>query len=255
MKYGAQSGTVLIITAAIDIQGNIPEQTFLTQTAIRLNQYLDALKYAIHNYRTVSKIVFADNTGFDHNYKEIYDLAAGCKKEIEILVFRGTQEKIILQGKGYGEGEILKYVLDNSLLAKNAVSFIKLTGRLAVTNFDQIINAAANNAHNYFFLPNLFIYRKSTSVSTVFFKINTAFFKTYMIEAYKNVCDRDKIKLEHIYFAIIKQHSPRYFKYYPLLKGQSGSNGNFHNDISSAELFKRKVVFRVSSLLQKLVTG
>ena len=157
MRYVSQAGTVLIITAAIDIRGNIPEQTFLRQTAIRLNQYLDSLKYAIRNYHTVGKIVFAENTGFNYNYQEIYDLAAVCKKEIEILVFRGTIEKIILQGKGYGEGEILQYLLNNSRLIKNAVSFIKLTGRLTVTNFDQVISAAADNAHNYFFLPNLFI--------------------------------------------------------------------------------------------------
>ena len=74
-----------------------------------------------------------------------------------------------------------------------------------------------------------------------------------MIDAYKEVSDKDKIKLEHIYFSIIKLHSPSYFKYYPLIRGQSGSNGNFHNDISSTELFKRKLVHRLSSLFQRFV--
>jgi len=240
---------VLIITGAIDIAKNVPFQTAVVKTTERLSQYIACIEYAIQNYQAIDNIIFAENTGYEYDYSDIYLLAENFNKKLEIFSFIGSTEKILQQGKGYGEGEILRYVLSHSTLYKESASFIKLTGRLTVKNFDSVIESTSEG-ENYFILQSLFRYFSGDSIATAFFKVNANFFKKYLLEAYKEVDDKNNRMLENIYFEKVKDHSPRYFKYYPLIQGQSGSNGTQHNERGYLEIFKRKFLFRFSSVLQ-----
>jgi len=108
---------------------------------------------------------------------------------------------------------------------------------------------------NYFFLPSFFRIKKSNFIPSVFFKVNTQFYTQFLKEAYLQVDDKNNLKLEHLYFNILINHTPRYFKYLPIIRGQSGSNGTYYNEISSFELLKRKIIFRISSLIQTFLPG
>lgn len=248
---GSNSVT-LIITAAIDITNYLPFRTSVVDKSIRLKQYLDSLRYAIINYHSITNIVFADNTNFQYDYSEIFLLARKFEKELEIITFKGDMERTKKQGKGFGEGEILHYVVINSKLLQRSKAFVKLTGRLTVKNFDSIIKNTTEN-QNYFFLPSFIWYHRVSSMSTVLYKVNKDFFVNHLLKAYEKVNDKENLELENLYFAIVKPFSPTYFKYYPLICGQSGSNGTYHNNVSAVELWKRKLIFRLSSVFQKLI--
>jgi hypothetical protein len=249
MHKTRNANSTLILTGAIDVKNNLPFKTSLVDTETRLKQYIDSVEYAIIHYNTVKNIIFCENTEFRCDYSRLYELARKYEKNLEILVFKGDYQKIVKQGKGFGEGEIIKYVLENSVLLKGSSSFVKLTGRLIVTNFDKIIKSTSDEL-NYFFLPSLFYINKTNFLPSVFFKVNTEFFKTYMEDAYLNVNDTNNYKLEHSYFDRVMHRSPHYFSFYPIIKGQSGSNGTFYNDINFLELQKRIFIFRMSSLFQ-----
>ena len=178
------------------------------------------------HYNSINKIIFCENTGFVYDYAFLFELAKKYGKNLEVITFQGNYQLITKQGKGYGEGEIIKYVLDNSKLFIGSVCFVKLTGRLIVENFDKIIRSSKDDL-NYFFLPSLFRLKKDRFLPSVFYKVNTQFFLNYMKDAYLDVNDSNNYKLEHAYFMKVYQHSPRYFKYYPYISGQSGSNGTF----------------------------
>ena len=242
----------LVLTGAIEIINNLPFRISIVDTEIRLQQYIDSIEYAIVRYNTIKNIIFCENTDFTYDYSRLYTLAKKFNKNLEILTFKGTTDKIVQKGKGFGEGEVLKYVYDNSVIFKDSSCFVKLTGRLIVTNFDKIINPT-HDEQNYFFLPSLLQYHKSHSMSTVLYKVNTHFFRTFMINAYLEVDDKNNHKIEMVYFEIVKHQSPRYFKYYPMIQGQSGSNGTCHNEVSLFKLLKRKVSFRISSVLQTAI--
>ncbi len=44
-----------------------------------------------------------------------------------------------MEKKGYGEGEIISYALNNSKYLKNSESFYKLTGGLTVENINDVL--------------------------------------------------------------------------------------------------------------------
>jgi len=56
---------------------------------------------------------------------------------IECLRFENDQEKVRLHGRGYGEGEIVRYALDHSRLITAAGSFAKCSAKLWVANFSE----------------------------------------------------------------------------------------------------------------------
>lgn len=241
----------LIITGAINIANNVPYSTTIIDTKTRLEQYLYSLKYAIKKYKTVDKIIFVENTGYEYNYSDLFELADEFNKQIEVLTFKGTLEEIANKGKGYGEGEMIKYTYANSRLMALSSSFVKLTGRLIIENFDNIMRGTDDNS-NYFMLPFVTKIRKSRSVPTVFYKVNKEFYRIHLLDVYKNVNDNNKIKLEHIFFNTVPPGSIRYFNYYPVIRGQSGTSGIPYNNISQLDLIKRKIAFKFSSLIHSI---
>jgi len=247
------SKTALIITGAIDIKGNIPYNTTLIDTNTRLDQYISSLVYAINNYKTVDKIIFVENTGYKYDYTEIYTLADTLNIKLEILTFRGAVEEIVKKGKGFGEGEMIKYSFANSRLLALSTSFVKLTGRLIIENFDNIMKNTDDH-NNYFMLPFISKIKNSRSIPTVFYKVNKEFYGNHLLDVYKNVNDNKNVKLEHVFYKEIPVNSIKYFKYYPTIRGQSGSSGIYYNDISQFEFYKRKIAFRFSSVVHSIIS-
>ena len=107
---------------------------------VRLNQYLEAIEFYI-KYTKVKDIAFVENSNFTYDYSDVYDLAKNHNKNIEILAFEGDHKKTSEYGKGYGEGEIIKYFYINSELLKRHGYFIKVTGRFKLLNIDEILKS------------------------------------------------------------------------------------------------------------------
>jgi hypothetical protein len=239
------SGT-LLITGAIDIKKfNVP-YTKLIDTDVRLYQYLESIEYAINHYKKITHIVFCENTNYEYDYTALQKKAATLEKVVEILRFLGDYYNNKKNGKGFGEGEIIKYALENSRYLRGNGYFYKLTGRVIVENFDEVIK---DRKEFNFFSDDFDISNYSCAikrcVSTVFFKIGNEDYQK-LRNAYFDVDDDSGYFFEHSIYNNLKRNNIKYrnFFVYPKLKGISGSTLGSYKE--------RKEIFILKSMLSRI---
>ena len=145
----ANDEITLLITGCISpVKGQL--WLCIGDESIRLRQYVESIKFYIDS-SDLKKIVFCENSGFVYNECDSlkkYALQKG--KELEWLSFKGNESSVRKYGKGAGEDEIYLYAFENSKLLKSSLSFVKVTGRLIVTNINEIVCSVKKNV-NYFF--------------------------------------------------------------------------------------------------------
>lgn len=154
----------------------------------------------------------------------LYRLAGQYRKTLEILPFQGNTKKTVFHGKGYGEMECINYALDNSQLLKSSDTFVKLTGRVIVLNFDCVLHSAIKPNTFYAMTSGRFPY-----IETIIYRTEKDFFQKHLSDAGNLVFDREEIYLEHVFYQRLHELASQCpigsFKAYRFLKGFSGSSG------------------------------
>lgn len=213
---------LIVITATIRPQKDMGNLAICDEKQ-RLVQYIEAL-YTLIKSRPNAKIVFCDNSGFGTSeLGSIVEEAIKNNVELEIISFQGSNQEILEHGKGFGEGEIIKYVLENSRLAKNEEYMVKITGRLIIDNITTLLNLLDTNKV-YFNIPN--IHRKDI-YDTRMYAMPIGIFERFFIDEYRNVYDGQDYYIEKVYRdvlltnKIVSQNFPKY----PRIRGISGSIG------------------------------
>lgn len=189
----------------------------------RLEQYLQGL-YLLIESEAFSKIIFAENSNFGGDISEaLQQSAREHQTDLEYLSFQGNVEQACLHGKGYGEGEIMKYVFQHSELLKNEPYFVKMTGRLQIDNIAQLTSRFKKSG-TYFNIPNP---TRRDIYDTRIYAMPVKQFEEYFENEYEHVMDRDGVFLEHVYTGILKEHKiyVSNFPRYPRIRGISGSGG------------------------------
>lgn len=217
----------LVITSSVYV--NAPN-TVLSDPGEREKQYLDSLLFFITE-TLFEKIIVCDNSGFTYP-SSLIELAAGHHKRLELLSFNGNKELVAKQGKGYGEGEVMSYVLRHSTLIKQVQGFFKITGRLKLVNSDKLLSRCNVN-QNYFMPVSLlrprFMVPKAARVCVDIrtYYVTTGFFVKVLLDAYKEVSDDNIYFLEHAYHDAIATSgvNVQCFPVAPEIAGISGSNG------------------------------
>ena len=213
------SKNIVVLTATVDPSvGDV--HVVLSDKLERLNQYLENIRNLILK-TAFDYIIFCENSRYQHDYSDLTLLAEQHGKELEILSFMGSNEKIKAKGKSYGEGEILNYAIDNSAYLKdNSAAFYKLTGRIFVDNVNDIL---AGSRHD-----NLFIRwdLKKNEVDTRFFKTQVGFFKANLYHLLDSFDEKNGLSIEEVYFNALKGNPDIYsFSSYPIIKGICASLG------------------------------
>lgn len=219
---------VLIITGCICPNKN---QRFLVlkDEDERLQQYVSSIRFYITE-SPFTKIVFCENSNYPYQQiGELVELAQLHGKAFEWLAFQGDQEQIRAQGKGYGEGEIIRYALIHSELAVKARSFAKVTGRLTISNIDKVIRRMKPKM-NYF---NRDIYR-GHGKDTRFYLCDIVFYKEKLMDAYLETCELPgrELAIEDIFY--VRLHRNKYcrnLKAFPSFQGCSGGNGRDYSKV------------------------
>jgi hypothetical protein len=173
-------------------------------------------------------------------------------KEIELLSFQGNNELVANYGKGYGEGEIMQFVMSSSSLITRVDSFLKVTGRLKLVNAGKLLRDC-NHWENYFMpisllRPRFMVPKAARScVDTRVYYSTRIFFADVLLNAYKEVRDNNTFFLEHAYHKAIANSSVsvRCFSIPPEITGMSGSNGWVFKERSRW----KKMLIRVVSFL------
>ena len=140
-KDGSASSCVFL-TATI-----APPQSAVTRNdpQVRLHDYLESLDfYLALPPDVVDRILFVDNSGSDLSPIEQFVRTRAADKVIELISFQGN-DHAVSYGKAYGEFKLLDFGIEHtSLLAEND-HFWKVTGRLRVLNFADMVPAVTNN--------------------------------------------------------------------------------------------------------------
>lgn len=196
----------------------------IRQEDVRLQHYLCAL-VAWSRTKNVQRIVLAENSNTDFDFSNVIRHMERAGKEIEVLVFDGNKEAERL-GKGFGEGEILEYVYNNSILLRRNTAFYKVTGRLFVSNFDDVsrCTSSADAFHAKFSKRG-----KPPKISTTFFKCSLALFGTRLVDAYRQVDEHNGVFIEHVYFNQLRAVDLPDFGAVPALVGQQASTGKIYD--------------------------
>ena len=191
----------------------------------RLLQYLCALvswARAAH----VGRIVFGENSNTPFDFSRIVRHLESAGKQVEVLIFDGNKDSARF-GKGFGEGEILEHVWNNSVLLRAAPSFFKVTGRLFVDNFDAVSHATES--------PDAFQQKRPKDarprpckVVTSFFKCSLGLFGDRLVSAYRQVDDPRGVFIEHVYFNQLRDVDLPNFPMKPALVGQQASTGRIY---------------------------
>lgn len=213
---------IAIVTGTVK-PGLQMENLIISKEEERLQQYTSALLHLIDS-GAFRKIVFCENSNYNLQAFELLKKEAAEKEtELEILSFQGNMEQASIQGKGYGEGEIMDYVFENSRLLRDETYFVKMTGRLKIANIKKIAELLKENKC-YFNIPNHTI---RDFYDTRIYGMPTETFRKYFRKAYHRVMDREGIYLEKVYTLVLKEQKiePDNFPRYPRIAGISGSSG------------------------------
>ena len=116
----------LLITASLSA-GNTPHVA-LRDVKERTLRHLEGLIAWILD-PGISRIVFAKNCHVPIRSKILIELAEGEGKQLECVLVKPSS-RTSLQGKGFGEGDLVRQVIGVSELIRDAGEFVKITGKL-----------------------------------------------------------------------------------------------------------------------------
>lgn len=214
----------LLLTSTVYVNSDM---TVLTDPSTRIRQCVDSILYYLRS-PWLGALIVCDNSGFDFMATEGLSAAvAASGKRTEFLRFSGDRDKIVEKGKGFGEGQMLEYILRESLLLKEVTgSFFKVTGRLVVENFDTIAGRV-KPGKTYFQGVGRNPFVRERKVDTRFYYCNRALFENTLLSTYRQVDDRNGRYLEHEYYRSLRENRTVYsgFGIPPLFSGISGSTG------------------------------
>lgn len=229
---------LLLVTGCIKVDKSMPYVTITSQND-RLEAYCETIRWAIED-TFFDKVVFCENSEFSFDYSTYEELAKKNNKYFEYLTFKGDTITSSKKGKGYGEGEIVLFALNNSELLKDEKSFCKITGRLKVSNVNKLIKS---NSKNYFMNKRLL-----NEVDTRFYCIQKDIFLKFLKNSHVNVDDFNNYYLEHAYYDSLVKENVKYRTFYerPLFVGIAGSTGRVYADKKNKSEFITTFLFKTN---------
>lgn len=206
----------VLITSAINVSAN---KTSLNDADQRLEKTLKSIAYW-RKTPLVSNVIVCDGSGFDLTEHVRMSPSAEQGAPCEFLSFTNDQATVRTLGKGFGEGEIISYALDNSQTLKQSKKFAKCTGKLWLSNFPRCAsNFSQRVAFDYGgkFHP---IY-----LDTRFYLTETDFFRDHLMLAFQRVDENRGYNLEHAYRDALRQFKLSEIVMFPTprILGTSGS--------------------------------
>ena len=172
------------------------------------------------------KIVICDGSNYDFSaiLSEKFP-----NHQIESLFFNNDSESVALYGKGYGEGEIIKYALEKSVFLNESEYFAKCTSKLWVDNFYECLyfwNGTFLCDCDFSYLKN-FKLITFKSVDTSFYLVNNVFYKNNFLTAHIHVRENNRHWLEHCFKDIVIANKLNKFMLpvAPIVRGVSGTSG------------------------------
>ena len=231
---------ILIITSCINPQ--ITKGLGAKNPKVRFNAVIEGLSYMLET-RIFDKIVICDNSNYDFSKNELQGLVKKWEGvELELLSFLGNSDMVKIRGKGYGECEIMQYVLENSKLLKDETHFLKITGKLYVTNIHDIISKI-HKGENYM---NIIPLKKFGAIDSRFIYMDKRSYQQILSYLFVHIDDRKMLWYEICLRDALKAFNISFKQWpvFPIIRGLSGTRG--------IDPFKVDCLFKWSVFLSRL---
>ena len=189
-----------------------------------------------------SNFVLCDGSNFDFGplMREHFPDA-----EIESLFFENDSATVISHGRGYGEGEIVKYALNHSTFLSESSSFAKCSSKLWVENYKKCLKEWRGECLFSGVFKNTFSLSKRTEmvqVDTRFYIVDSAFYRKNLMDAHHHIGQSPGFGLEDSFFKTLQiiQKDGYLFSTSPIIRGVGGGTGKYYKD-SWIRIYKEKV--------------
>src|SRR6516225_11849672 len=193
-----------------------------------------AAKAALYYWvaQRIGQIVLADATGTnlltEHEEAEI----ARSGTRLEQIKYEQAAEYVIKNGKGYGEGKLIEYAIDNSELLAREEYFFKCTGKAYVRNFPSI----AANIKTYSILNLFWRYvgdgrEMKLWADCRFYYTSKTFAKNHLLPAYFE-SDDSHAACEYYIYEALNRNMKVGTTVRPLITGYAGSTCEEYFDSS-----------------------
>lgn len=226
----------LLITTCIEVSATGVE---LADSRERLALTLQAIANWL-SIPAVESLVITD--GSDYDFSQQVNELNRAAKDVEFLRFRNNVARVRAQGKGFGEGEIVRYALTNSRILQGSEYFAKCTGKLYVQNyarclaaFDNEFQCAVNGKHEI------------ESLDLRLYFASRKFWLTNLANAHERVNDPARYFLEHSYLERFREIGFRGFTLTvpPIVVGRSGSDNIQYRPMSLYKYLSRRLRYSI----------
>lgn len=155
-----------------------------------------------------------------------------------------------LYGKGYGEGEIIRFALTHSAYLKDASCFTKCTAKLWVANYQKCMLQWNNKFLFKAYFSNVFSLKPSKLeyIDTRFYMIDKTIYMNFFSNAHLLANGSNKVIIEEEFLRIVLQEkfSHILFRDPPVICGVGGGSGLYYkNSIvrRAKEILRSRIVF------------
>lgn len=203
--------------------------------SVKLNDYKERRKCileAVKNWQIIApniEIIICDGSNFC--LKKYFELSKINTNNIEFLKFQNNENLVRIYGKGFGESEIIRYALENSITLRNYSHFAKCTGKLWIKNFHKIIYSFNNEPYLFrpYFAFSIYKKFKIDHIDTRFYIINKQLYINNFLNIYSGAEPGKSI--ENLFLEKIQQLKLKniFFKIYIIISGTSGASGKLYN--------------------------
>ena len=224
----------------------------LQEPAERARLAMDSIQrwrvIAPHNPR-----VLCDGSGFD--FQPMLPLSPSSAP-LEYLHFQNNVEQVKQLGRGYGEGEIVRYALDHSSLIQSAGCFAKCTSKLWVENFRDCMQPWNGRLLMKGVFDHVFSPHRTTTlayIDTRFYAMDVQTYRHHFLHAHETIRVKEGYGLEESFRDIFLNErlqgclmSPP-----PVICGVGGGTGTYYkntplrqfNDRCRYRMVKRNPLF------------
>lgn len=204
-------------------------------TSVRLNATDDRIRLTLESVAEWLAIdpripiVICDGSGFD--FSELLERQFPMAR-IECIAFENDPAAVRKIGRGYGEGEIVRYALSHSRLIKEAGCFAKCTAKLWIQNYRHCL--LEWNRNQNLLLKGVFSNVFSPLRATAFSYVDTRFYistittyKAYFENAHFEIDSSAGQSLEECFRDIILRNAlhASLFRVPPVICGVGGGTG------------------------------
>jgi len=200
-------------------------------------------------------LVLCDGSNFD--FTEITQKEFPSAS-IECLPFENNQTLVEKNGRGYGEGEIVRYALQHSTYISKAQCFAKCSSKLWVENFAACAQAWRGDLLLQGVFLNVFQPWKPlvfSYIDTRFYIANVELYKKFFENAHLLINKKEKFGLENAFHKIVLEQKIQnaLSPVAPVIGGMGGTIANYY-DTSLRRRFKDALRLKIVTRAEKYKT-